>query len=96
VVILPVYEYRCPKGHLSEEIRPMKDSNSDTICEVCGEISKRIMSHTNVNGALGVYWPNKGIAQERVIENLGHRPVHVKSSDHLKQILKATNTREAG
>jgi putative FmdB family regulatory protein len=33
---LPVYEYKCPNGHLFEVIHGMNDP-SPTACEVCGE-----------------------------------------------------------
>jgi putative FmdB family regulatory protein len=95
VVVLPVYEYKCSSGHIFEDFRKMEDRDEILRCK-CGKLGKRILSQTHVNGALGVYWPSKGIAQERVIHNLGHKPVHVKSSDHLKRILKATHQREAG
>jgi putative FmdB family regulatory protein len=33
---LPIYEYKCPNGHLFEVIHGMNDP-SPTACEVCGE-----------------------------------------------------------
>jgi putative FmdB family regulatory protein len=33
---LPIYEYKCPNGHLFEVIHGMNDP-SPTACEICGE-----------------------------------------------------------
>ena len=33
---MPIYEYRCPKGHLFERFQRMSDPAPDG-CEVCGE-----------------------------------------------------------
>jgi putative FmdB family regulatory protein len=33
---MPIYEYRCPKGHLFELFQSIHDSPPDG-CEVCGE-----------------------------------------------------------
>jgi putative FmdB family regulatory protein len=32
---MPIYEYRCPKGHVFEVLQRMDHSQPDT-CEVCG------------------------------------------------------------
>jgi putative FmdB family regulatory protein len=32
---MPIYEYRCPKGHVFEVLQRMDDSQPDA-CEVCG------------------------------------------------------------
>lgn len=33
---MPIYEYRCPKGHVFERFQRMSDPPPD-VCEVCGE-----------------------------------------------------------
>ncbi len=33
---MPIYEYRCPKGHLFERFQRMSDPAPEA-CEVCGE-----------------------------------------------------------
>ena len=33
---MPIYEYRCPNGHLFELFQRMGDDSPD-VCEVCGE-----------------------------------------------------------
>jgi putative FmdB family regulatory protein len=33
---MPIYEYRCPQGHLFEVFHSMNDP-SPAVCEVCGE-----------------------------------------------------------
>jgi putative FmdB family regulatory protein len=34
--VVPIYEYRCPNGHLFELMQPIGDPPPDA-CEVCGE-----------------------------------------------------------
>ena len=33
---VPIYEYKCPKGHVFEIFQKMSDSPSE-VCEICGE-----------------------------------------------------------
>jgi putative FmdB family regulatory protein len=33
---MPIYEYRCPQGHVFERFQRMSDPPPD-VCEVCGE-----------------------------------------------------------
>ena len=33
---VPIYEYKCPKGHVFELFQKMSDSPPD-VCEICGE-----------------------------------------------------------
>ena len=33
---MPIYEYRCPKGHVFERFQRMSDPPPE-VCEVCGE-----------------------------------------------------------
>jgi putative FmdB family regulatory protein len=33
---MPIYEYRCPNGHLFELIQRMDDARPE-VCEICGE-----------------------------------------------------------
>ena len=33
---MPIYEYRCPNGHLFELIQRMDDAQPE-VCEICGE-----------------------------------------------------------
>ena len=33
---MPIYEYKCPKGHVFELFQKMSDSQPE-VCEVCGE-----------------------------------------------------------
>lgn len=96
MVLLPRYDYRCTKDHIVEHEFSIKDKPLVTSCPLCGEPSKSIPVKTNVSGALGVYWPSKGIGQGRWIENLTPKPVFVNSSSEYRKLLKATNSREAG
>ena len=41
---MPIYEYKCPNGHLIEVIHGMTEEGPST-CEVCGEGPLRIVLH---------------------------------------------------
>src|ERR1700733_15029040 len=41
---MPIYEYRCPNGHLLEVFHRMSDP-SPTTCEVCGEAPLQTVLH---------------------------------------------------
>ena len=32
-----IYDYRCPKGHLTEQIRPYPRRMDGAVCKYCGE-----------------------------------------------------------
>lgn len=40
---MPLYEYKCPNGHITEKIRMMAQCNESITCH-CGLESKRIFS----------------------------------------------------
>ena len=58
---MPVYRYRCPKGHDTEELRTYKARQRATDCEVCGARAVYIISahHAEVDGIYS-YAPNLG------------------------------------
>jgi putative FmdB family regulatory protein len=41
---MPVYEYKCPNGHLFEAIHGMT-AEGPSVCEVCGEAPLQIVLH---------------------------------------------------
>ena len=41
---MPVYEYRCPNGHLFEQFKRMSDPSPEA-CEVCGASPVQIVLH---------------------------------------------------
>lgn len=41
---MPIYEYECQKGHKHERLRPMSDSDEDSVCPECGQQARRLMS----------------------------------------------------
>ena len=41
---MPVYEYKCPNGHLMEVIHGMTEAGP-SVCEVCGEGPLQIVLH---------------------------------------------------
>jgi hypothetical protein len=98
------YDYGCILGHVTEIDRHHTKKPKTTKCAVCGKRARPLVSRISISGSglgvkgspSGAYWPSKGIAQERVIENLGHRPVTVGSKAEYRKLLEKTNTREVG
>ena len=35
---MPVYDMKCPQGHMWEEQRPMSECDVSTVCPVCGQL----------------------------------------------------------
>jgi putative FmdB family regulatory protein len=58
---MPLYEYKCPKGHVSEDVQSFKDSDKPITCKTCGAKAERIISLTGqpkfVAGCGGFYKP---------------------------------------
>ena len=44
---MPVYEYRCPGGHLFNMQRPFEDSDKTAQCPECGRTAQRKLSLFN-------------------------------------------------
>lgn len=40
----PLYEYRCPTGHVSEELAPMNKRPKATRCHECGKKADLVMA----------------------------------------------------
>lgn len=47
------YEFRCPKGHISEVCLPIDNSTRVVKCSVCNELAEKIISF-NGNRPLGL------------------------------------------
>lgn len=46
---MPLYEYRCPVcEHYQVEMRPVKEWDMLTLCENCGNVTKKIISIPNI------------------------------------------------
>jgi len=41
---MPLYQYKCSEGHITDELRGIDKRNDPTTCKVCGEEAKRIIS----------------------------------------------------
>ena len=39
---MPLYDYRCPDGHLEERLEPMS-APVESVCAVCGRPSSRVL-----------------------------------------------------
>ena len=61
--LMPLYEYRCPKGHVHERLRKYSERDEPCICVECDEEAKPILSIPHVEPD-GVYshTPNIGSA----------------------------------
>ena len=49
---MPLYEYKCKKGHLFDKMVPMVDYQKTQDCEVCGAESKKLISVPVVYGTV--------------------------------------------
>jgi putative FmdB family regulatory protein len=47
---MPLFEYRCPDGHLTEQIR--KSDVTEIVCPLCGARAERRISRPGAVGAL--------------------------------------------
>lgn len=43
---MPIYEYQCEDGHLSEDIRSIRDYKASHVCRSCGKKAERIYHDT--------------------------------------------------
>lgn len=42
---MPVYEYQCPRGHVTEEFRTVGLRGHPTSCRVCGDLAEKHILH---------------------------------------------------
>lgn len=76
-----IYEYRCQQcEHITEAIRTVAERYNSPLCEKCGcQTSKIVSTGTAVHGDIKPY----------LDEHIGNgEPVHVKSKQHRKQLMK--------
>jgi len=63
---MPIYEYRCAKGHTFEAFQSMSDEPISS-CEVCGAASERVLSapaiHFKGSGFYTTDYAKKGAAK---------------------------------
>lgn len=74
----PCYEYKCPNGHVSEQVRPISEYQEGSVCPVCKQQSTRIISQTQ---RTEVFWPHFDL-------QLGQ---HFKTSKQRREYLKENN-----
>lgn len=61
---MPIYEYQCKAGHVTEKYEPMKQANDCILCPECSyqKRAARIVSRTGMPilkaGSGGFYKPN--------------------------------------
>lgn len=41
---MPIYEYRCEAGHLTDEYRSVDDRHAPACCSTCGGVASKIIS----------------------------------------------------
>jgi len=73
---MPLYEYRCAAGHLTDEYRSVEDRSRATVCR-CGELAEKIVSR------VGFAMPDiSGYRSMQTGEWISSRSKH---RDHLRQ-----------
>ena len=61
----PIYEYRCPDGHVHEQLRHYDERDLREECDRCGAYCKRIPSaHHRQPDGIYSYAPNIGSPQK--------------------------------
>ena len=79
---MPLYEYRCLDcSELQEEYRSVADRDKTPDCNICGGITKKIISGYRVHGDFDPYYD----------ENL---ETYVRSKQHRKHVMKAQGLEE--
>lgn len=53
---MPIYEYKCPKGHISEILNSVENRHASQFCRTpgCGQLAKFITSAPNLDPKMGV------------------------------------------
>jgi hypothetical protein len=48
---LPIYEYKCPKGHITEKLVPLEQREGSQFCNYpgCGQLAKFIVSAAHLD-----------------------------------------------
>jgi len=58
---MPTYDFRCPKGHVFEDIQPSAAPNPPCPTPDCGEPTEKVPSFRgNVIGNTPKFYPNRG------------------------------------
>lgn len=89
---MPLYDFSCYRGHEEEHFVPSYEEAKDTAyqCSQCLGVSVFRPSC----GGRGLLWAEEG--RERVIHNLGHDPVTVRSAKEHKEAMKKAGVVHAG
>ncbi len=75
--MMPIYEYKCPEcGQIHEKFNKMANHKNGPNC--CGKPTKQYYGSYYVVGDFEPY----------LDENLGPKPVYVKSKQHRKELMK--------
>lgn len=48
---MPIYQYRCQFGHITELDRPMEKRHDPAVCETCDEDAQKVVSIPGVTWA---------------------------------------------
>jgi len=79
---MPIYEYACRKcGEITEKYRLVKDRDEAPECEICGGMTRKILSISRPHSDLDPYYD----------DNLES---HIKSKQHRKQVMKEKGVSE--
>lgn len=91
---MPIYEFKCSDGHLSERQLPMSSEQREIDCPTCGDTAKRMISapsvrRTDAKMAAAVEATQKSAYEPAVVNSLptsgnkrptpvSHNPQHAK------------------
>lgn len=53
---MPIYEFKCPNGHITEKKMSIKDNTKELPCDSCESISNRIISSSTFHFKSGGFY----------------------------------------
>ena len=76
---MPIYDYKCPEGHYSDDVKKMSESEEPIECPECGQEARRILGLSKWSvDRFGERFPyfDRGLGME------------LRSKNHRRQIIK--------
>ena len=89
---MPLYNYKCPNGHIEVERYIHASENRDSHVEQCSDCDAMLTRAMSVGMGLTYYRENRG----RWIENIGPEPEFITSHGAWREALKRNNREWVG
>jgi putative FmdB family regulatory protein len=91
---VPIYEYRCPQGHLFERFQRMSDPPPE-VCEVCGEgpvevVLYPVAVHFKGSGFYSTDYGRRGQKKEDASKDGGEKSEKTDKVEKVEKVEKKT------